>query len=244
MLFNQFPFELLPLVGLVAFLFLLYVMRPRRFYIVRHGETLLNAQHVRQGEEGALSEKGRAQADTLGQALTHYPIKCIISSTYERTRETTEILNTHLHVPVIYSGLFVERRNPTEIIGRHRDEPEVVRIVDQVDNAYHDDTYRYSDEENFVELKNRARKCLALLARQGERDTVIVTHHVFLKMLLAYLLYRENLHAADFAKLAFFNFSENATVTICAFHPWKIWNKTRGWEVISFNEQPGKETVA
>ncbi len=233
-----FSTELLPLFGFLLVVLTLYLMRPRRFYIVRHGETLLNAQHVRQGEEGGLSPEGREQADALGRALTRYHIKCILSSTYERTRETSTIINKHLNVPIIYSDLFVERRNPKEIIGKHRDDPAVKKIIDQMDLAYHDDDYRFSDEENFTDLKERARKCLALLARQSERNTVIVTHHVFLKVLLAYMLYRERLNAADFAKLAFFNFSDNATVTICEFHPWKIWNDTRGWAVISFNEKP------
>jgi len=107
-----------------------------------------------------------------------------------------------------------------------------------MDNAYHEDDYRFSDEENFMDLKKRARKCLNLLARQGAQETAVITHHVFLKILVAYLLYRERLHAADFAKLAFFNVSDNAGITICEFHPWKIFSTTLGWEVVSYNEQP------
>ena len=34
-----------------------FLARPRRFYLIRHGETILNSQHIRQGEEGALSKK-------------------------------------------------------------------------------------------------------------------------------------------------------------------------------------------
>ncbi|OGG48279.1 hypothetical protein A3G63_03520 [Candidatus Kaiserbacteria bacterium RIFCSPLOWO2_12_FULL_52_8] len=213
-------------------------MRPRRFYFVRHGETILNAVDVRQGAEGKLSESGRAQAEKVGRYLRRFPIHCMISSTYERARETSEIINAYLKVPIIYSPLLVERRNPKEIIGKNRGDLEVVRIVDQIELAYHADDYRFSDEENFMDLKARARKCIDLLARQGARETVVVTHHVFLKIFLAYILYRERLHAADFTKLAFFNFSENATVTICEFHPWKFFSKTRGWKVVSFNEQP------
>jgi broad specificity phosphatase PhoE len=62
-----------------------------------------------------------------------------------------------------------------------------------MDLAYHEDDYRVLDEENFSDLKERARKCLSLFARQGARETVVVTHHVFLKMLVAYMLYRNKL---------------------------------------------------
>ena len=213
-------------------------MRARRFYFVRHGETVLNAQHIRQGEEGSLSEEGKQQAERVGAVLKTLPIQHIIASTYLRARETAAILNTYLNVPVTYSPLLAERRNPSEIIGKSTHDPEVIRIVDQMDLAYHEDEYRFSDEENFIDLKERVRKCLNLLAREGARETVIVTHHHILKMLLAYMLYRERLHAADFTKLSFFNVSDNAGITVCEFHPWKILSETRGWEVVSFNEQP------
>lgn len=228
------------LIGIVALIVIGIILlgQPRRFYFIRHGETILNAQHIRQGEEGVLSEKGRQQAEQVGLYLKQFPIERIISSTYPRARETAEIINTYLKVSIAYSPLLAERRNPSEIIGKHRDEPNVKRIIDQMDLAYHEDDYRFSDEENFIDLKKRARKCLNLLTRQGAPHTVVVTHHVFLKMLISYLLYRERVHAADFIKLSFFNFSDNAGITICEFHPWHLFSPTLGWQVISYNEQP------
>ncbi|MFA7302257.1 MAG: histidine phosphatase family protein [Candidatus Paceibacterota bacterium] len=229
---------LVALGGLLTLLLILLRTRPRHFYLVRHGETVLNAAHVRQGEAGSLSEEGRDQAKKVGAYLKQFTIREIISSTYERARETAELINTELHVPIAYSKLFIERRNPSEIIGKSRDMLEVKNIVDQIENAYHADDYRYSDEENFIELKERARKILTLLARQRSGDTVIVTHHVILKMLLAYILYREKLHAGDFVKLSFLNISDNATITVCEYHPLLAFTRSRGWSVASYNEQP------
>jgi len=209
-----------------------------RFYFVRHGETIMNAKHIRQGEDGRLSENGRRQAEQVGRVLEPLPITRIIASSYPRAKETALIINEHLNVPIIYSALLGERRNPSEIIGKNRDEPAVAHIIDQMDLAYHEDDYRFSDEENFIDLKKRAKKCLALLSRQGAHETCVVTHHVFLKMLLSYMLHRERLHAADFIKLSFFNTSDNAGITVCEFNPWKIFSPTRGWEVVSFNQSP------
>ena len=132
-------------------------MRPRRFYFVRHGETILNEQHVRQGENGGLSENGKREAEKVGAELKRFSIERIITSAYPRAKETAEIINKHLKVQIIYSRLLMERRNPKEIIGRSTRDPEVIRIVDQMDNAYHEDGYRFSDEENFIDLKLRAR---------------------------------------------------------------------------------------
>ena len=234
MLFAPF---LIFIAGAAVLIHILF-MQPRRFYFIRHGETVLNAEHVRQGEEGGLSERGRRQEEEVGKYLKRFPIESIISSAYPRARETTEIINRHLKVPTFYSPLLVERRNPKEIIGKSTSDPEVIRIVDQIDLAYHEDKYRFSDEENFIDLKQRAKKCIGLLARQGTRETAVVTHYIFLKMLLSYLLYRERIHASDYIKLSFFNVSDNAGITICEFHPWRMFDARRGWQIISFNEQP------
>ena len=227
----------LPIALIAVIVLIMFLMRPKRFYIVRHGETLLNLDHIRQGEEGLLSEQGRMQAAQVGEYLKQFSIGKIITSTYPRAKETAEILESSLKVPVVATPLLVERRNPSEVIGKHTKDPEVERISDEMDRAYHDDTYRFSDEENFVDLKKRAHDCLPFLAWNGVHETVVVTHHVFLKMLIAYMLYREHIHAGDFAKVSFFNWSSNAGITICEFHPWRCLSRTRGWEVVSFNEQ-------
>ena len=233
---------LAPLLGALCMLGILvpilFLMRPRRFYLVRHGETILNVGHVRQGSAGGLSENGKRQAERVGRYLVRFPITRLIVSPYERAQETAAIINAYLKVPVIYSALFIERRNPSEIIGKRDDDPEVVRIVDQMDRSYHDDTYRFSDEENFEDLRDRAKRALTYLSYRHTRETCIVTHGIFLKMFIAYLLYRENLHAADYVKLSFFNASDNANITVCEFHPWKLFSATRGWEVVSYNETP------
>lgn len=226
------------IVSALLLLSILALMRPRRFYIVRHGETLLNAQHIHQGADGGLSEKGRQQAERVGRKLKGLGIRRMLSSTYQRARETAAIINTYLKVPITYSSLLVERGNPNEIVEKPTNDPAVAHIIDLMDLAYHDDNYRFSNEENFADMKNRARKCLDLLARQGHSRTVVVTHHHFLKMVIAYLLYRNELHASDFVKLSFFNASDNAGITICDYHPWRMFSATRGWEVVSYNEQP------
>jgi len=224
--------------GIGIALALLFFMRTRRFYFIRHGETLLNAAHIRQGADGALSDKGRQQADAVGNYLKQYQINRIITSSYPRAEETAKILQTHLRVPVRLSSLYIERRNPSEIIGKKTDDPDVIRIVDHMDLAFHADDYRFSDEENFLDLRRRAHRCLRSLAYNPTQQTVVVTHHVLLKMLVASMLYPNNLHAADFVKLSFFNVSDNAGITICEFNPWKLLTRTHGWRVISFNEQP------
>ena len=227
-------------VGGIALLFvLLYVgnaLRVKRFYFVRHGRTILNVKRIRQGAEGGLDEAGKQQAERVGVYLQGFEIEKIIASPYERTKETATIINTHLHVPVFYSSLLAERRSPSEIIGKSSEDPVSEAVMDRIDLSYHEDDYRYSDEENFQDLKLRVRRCLALLARERGTALCCVTHSFILKMILSYMLYGEKLHASDYARLSFFNPAGNAGITICEYHPWKgMFSKDGGWTILSYN---------
>ena len=70
-----------------------------RFYLVRHGETLFNAEHIHQGEVGLLSPLGRLQAEKVGMTLAHHGITRILASTYPRARETAAIINATASCP-------------------------------------------------------------------------------------------------------------------------------------------------
>lgn len=224
-------------ISILALLFA-YFGRPRRIYFVRHGETEANVKRVRQGAEGSLSALGREQARAAAEYLARFPIKNIVSSPQERAAETARIIQERLGAPLSFSPILVERRNPSEVVGKSENDPQIRRIMDQVDRIYHADDYRYSDEENFTDLKARAKKCVALLARQSERHMLAVTHSIFLKMVIAYLLYRDDLHASDYVKLSFYNASDNAGITIVEYRPWHFLSRTRGWRIVEYNVTP------
>jgi len=191
-------------------------MRTKLIYFVRHGETENNAKNIRQGPEGPLTEKGRAQA--LATALRFPKNKgrpqIIISSPYERTKETAEIIAKELKMSVEYSNLLKERRNPSEIIGHSGQEKQVKKIIDRIDKSYHADDLRISDEENFVDLKKRAKELLISITKRKEERIIMVTHGIFLKMVISYMLYGERLTASEYNNLSYFNPINNASMAI------------------------------
>ena len=81
-------------------------MATKIIYFVRHGETILNAQNIRQGPDGSLTEKGRAQALETAKRFPKHKGRpqIIISSPYQRTRETAEIIAKELHLKIKYSN--------------------------------------------------------------------------------------------------------------------------------------------
>jgi broad specificity phosphatase PhoE len=211
-------------------------MATKIIYFVRHGETVLNAQNIRQGAEGSLTEKGRAQALETAKRFPKQKGRpeIIIASPFERTRETAEIIAKELGLKIKYSVLLVERRNPSEVIGHWAGEPEVKHIIDRIDNSYHADDLRVSDEENFTDLKNRAKKLLTYIKRRRQSKIIMVTHKIFLKMVVSYMLHGDALTASQYNSLSYWNPIENAGMAICTCT--SHWFKKDEWKLLVWND--------
>lgn len=222
-------------------------MGTKIIYFVRHGETVLNAQGIRQGAEGPLTEKGRSQALATAKKFPHGKGKpqVLFSSPFQRTKETAEIIARDLDIAEIhYLDLLRERRNPTEIIGHSKDEPTVRHIVDTIDKGFHPDDLRYSDEENFIDLRTRADELLRFIAKRPERRILMVTHSIFLGMIVSYMLRGKELTASEYNKLSFLNPIANAGLTICTCRT--RWFRKPVWKLLMWNDivQPeGEQNV-
>ena len=211
-------------------------MATKLIYFVRHGETENNSKGIRQGPNGPLSEKGRMQALATAKRFPKekgHP-QIIIASPYQRTKETADIISKELKIPVKYSDLLVERRNPTEIIGHSGEERQVRAIIDRIDKSYHADDLRYSDEENFIDLKERAKKLLIYIAKRKQKRIIMVTHGIFLKMVMSYMLYGDSLTASQYNNLSYFNPINNASMAICSCTT--HWFKENEWKIIVWND--------
>jgi broad specificity phosphatase PhoE len=211
-------------------------MGTKIIYFVRHGETESNAKNIRQGAGGSLTEKGRMQALETAKRFPKHRGRpqVIIASPYQRTRETAEIIAKELGMKVKYSDLLVERRNPTEIIGHEGGEPKVREIIDRIDKSYHADDLRVSDEENFEDLKKRAKKLLAYISRRNAKRIIMVTHGIFLKMVAAYMVHGDSLTASEYNNLSYFNPISNASMAICSYK--HHWLKRNEWKILVWND--------
>ncbi len=78
-------------------------------WLVRHGETELNAARVLQPPETPLSSLGLQQAERLARRLLASPVVQILSSDHRRARMTAEVVERQLRVPVEIEPLLQER---------------------------------------------------------------------------------------------------------------------------------------
>ncbi len=163
-----------------------------KIYFVRHGQSVANVNDLEQGPDEPLSDLGREQAAFVAKRLSDLGVERIIASPYERTRQTAEIINGVLNLPLTYSELFVERRPPSELIGKPGDGPEyrAAREIWERERRV-DPTFRYSDEETFAELKERALAALRYLVEEKADHAAVVTHAGFLKVMLGCMVFGE-----------------------------------------------------
>jgi broad specificity phosphatase PhoE len=185
-------------------------------YFVRHGESTGNVGDFRQGPDTPLSDHGREQATFLGKRFITIPIDCVISSTYTRTKETTELILKEIpYTPeVIYSDLCVERIKPTSVIGTKRDDPRSIEIDKLTEKHFHNLDFKIEDGETFGEMKQRAKDLLAYIDSLPYEHILIVTHGIFMRMVLAYILL-----GAELTSHQYWNFYErillaNTSITI------------------------------
>lgn len=80
-------------------------------WVVRHGETVANVNRIMQGHQGGeLTDKGFAQAKTLGERLSNLKFDQIYVSDLNRTKQTADmILGYHGGTQVIYDKRIRER---------------------------------------------------------------------------------------------------------------------------------------
>lgn len=200
-------------------------------YFVRHGEGHHNANNLYSLPHFELTDKGKAEARAAGERLKHLPIERLLVSSFKRTQQTAEIINEVLGgKPFELSDLPVEVRRPSEIAGKRIDLPESQEIRRLMDEKAHDPEWRYSDEENFHDLKKRAAEFLKHLEERGEENLAVVSHSVFIKMVILLIIVGEEITPTMFNRSYKGMKLATSGLTICEF-------KGDLWSLVTWNDQ-------
>ncbi|MDD5190118.1 MAG: histidine phosphatase family protein [Dehalococcoidales bacterium] len=116
-----------------------------KIVLVRHGETDYNRLHIIQGHQPvSLNERGRKQAQELGESLKAEKFTHFYCSGLKRAKETAEIINRNFNLPLIYDNRLNER-NVGEWENKKIDEFPEYRGLDVLgldENPYHGETIR------------------------------------------------------------------------------------------------------
>ena len=202
----------------------------KKIYFVRHGESEGNVKLIMQGPETLLTERGREQAVAIAERCAKLPIEAIVSSSMVRAKQTAEIIAEKTNKPLEFSDLFVERRRPKEVSGKHFEDPEVVGFRRAIRDTA-DIDFRFSDEENFGDLKERAYNALEFLRNRKEENILVVTHGLFLRMIVAYVFFGEQLNGHEIKQLFWKLSHANTGITVIEFN-----DKENSWNLRTWND--------
>lgn len=161
----------------------------KNIFLVRHGETESNINHVVQGHiDSPLTELGVRQAMDVAQKAKDFGIDVLLSSDLGRAMDTAKIISSSINVPVEDFSPAYRERNFGDIEGKPVDE--LMKMYP--DYVTHDGKfileYDFPQAETVNEFYNRAVSGIfGLREKYPDQKVMLVTHKGILNMIYAYI---------------------------------------------------------
>ena len=155
-----------------------------KLFFVRHSETIeWKNGIILWSLPWTLSEKWIREAHTIGEFLCSFPeISEIITSDLARAIKTGEIIAWHIQVPVRHDPIIRERLS---WVAEWKTDEEIDWITYEKKSL----PYRkHMGGESFREVRNRAKQFLESLPEREGVSILLVSHSVFILMLLSIFL--------------------------------------------------------
>lgn len=132
---------------------------------------------------------------------------------------------------IIESQLFRERKRPSIQENQSKEIPKLIAIDKEIELNWGGVEWKYSDEENFIDLRQRARECFEFLENRIEDNIVVVTHKNFLHCLVWYRLFGPKVTPRE-AKIITDNFVMSNTGIV-----WMQFDEIKkDWKIVTWND--------
>lgn len=150
-----------------------------KLLLVRHGETVDNANHIMQGQtQGRLTDKGREQAAEVAERLSKEHIDVFLSSDLQRSIDTCRIIAEPHHAEPVTTPLLRER-DWGSFTGRY--------IPDLKTAVWPDDI------EPLDSLKDRARRFIEFVRISYPGQTVLAVGHGIINKAIQSVFYNKDM---------------------------------------------------
>ena len=146
--------------------------------LIRHGENDFVKTGKLPGQSTGihLNEKGQKQAQALGEALTHVPIKAIYSSPLERAMETAEPIATSHKLTIQQEPGLMDAH-----VGKWQGKSiKVLRLTNAWKIVQHSPSrFQFPEGESFMDLQTRIVNALEGIVRKhrNPKDIIAVIFH-------------------------------------------------------------------
>jgi probable phosphoglycerate mutase len=172
-------------------------------YFVRHGETDLNKKFVHQSPSTPLNTRGFEQARTVGEALRPMNATLLVSSTYERARQTARMIGQCVGLDPRYSELFreIERPTPFAEVSLYSFRSLWFLILSVL--FRNRPSWRYKDGENFSDIYARVQRSLQCIESHVEAHSsiIIVSHSAYINLMMNYMCHDKKLTLGELVRI-------------------------------------------
>ena len=156
----------------------------------------------------------------------------LVASPMLRAQQTASFISDTTGLRVETSALFVERKRPTIQVDNLKESPEVQAAEREIIRSSGISGYRFADEENFDDLKERAGEALAYLESHSSQSIVVVSHGVFLRNILARAIFGDEMSGKDCTAILETFIASNTGLTVLTYEE----ARQKPWQVLSWND--------
>jgi len=157
-----------------------------RIYLTRHGETEWNLKKIMQGwQDSDLTDLGKEQAKWLSERLSKIEFEAVYSSPLNRALETAKIIKKDAFEEIIIKDHLKEMGfGPWE----GKTSVEIQRDFKEAYNNFWEKPHLYSGDlcESYYDVKNRVIPLVKDIIERHDKNVLIVTHTVVIKIIMAY----------------------------------------------------------
>jgi broad specificity phosphatase PhoE len=199
-------------------------------YFVRHGESDANV-NPKARSINPLTEKGLEQANIVAERFKKIKVDKLIETSKLRSKQTAEAIRAVIDLPPEENDLFIEREGHFEEMWEHKhlSVPELTEIMRKKLDKPH---WNYEKQELFDRLIERIKKAVSYLENLTEENILVVTHGAFLKVLIAYIIFKDSLTEEQAVLFMRGTGVMNTGITVCKFD-----TETKHWRLITWNDQ-------
>lgn len=161
----------------------------KELYIIRHGQTELNAQGIIQGKgvNMPLNDLGRRQAQAFYEAYKHIPFEIIYTSTLLRAQQTIEPFKQHNIPHHVFSELDeISWGNLEGSMTTHETDASFIELTSKWRNGELD-VKPSPTGESPLDLKERQERFISHLLQTPEKKILIATHGRFIRAFMCTL---------------------------------------------------------
>lgn len=198
-------------------------------YVVRHGQTEGNILNAVQGSDDMLSVDGRMQAERIAVRAKDLDFAAILSSDYIRAVDTAKAIQKATGKDIALSEHLREVAHPTSLLGVVRsDERFTSYHIEQLAHIT-EHAWRHSDEENFFDLRARARKAEDEILSHPARAVLVVSHANFIKCLTGQIMFGSDFTPQIFSHMRASIYISNTGISLFKY-------KSGKWCVVTLND--------